>query len=390
MATKSKVSVLVPTFNRAALLPAALDSLLGQSRRPDEIIVVDDGCTDGTLQVLDRYAGRVQVIGQANTGKSGALNRGLAAASGSVVWFFDDDDVALPDTLERHLRALEEQPEAGFTLSPGWMCDPDPATGRLVPWPVQPIAVPFDTASFLAFVIVAFPYPFHLQGGLIRRECVEGAGGFDAEILRSQDYGFVFQLALRYRVLRLDAPSYLHRQGNHARGTRSLAHAAIERTTHWTHFGRLLWRKWQGQLELMDHLPRDPLGRRLQATPETLRDARVARCAALYAKGLWDDLLAELDLAFANWPPGTTCGRFAAELWMNTVVRLRINLWPDLDRTAHWEALSRQLRGPAAGYLGGLMAKALAHRRTQVLRPNDHATFAQLDRMIADLQPRRS
>lgn len=390
MATTQKVSVLVPTYNRAALLPAALDSLLGQTRRPDEIIVVDDGSTDWTPEVLDRYNGRIQVLQQSNTGKSGALNRGLRSASGSVVWFFDDDDVALPDTLDRHLRALQEQPEAGFTLSPGCMCDPDPTTGNLVPWPVQPVAVPFDSASLLAFVIVAFPYPFHLQGGLVRRECVDGAGGFDADILRSQDYGFVFQLARRYRAIRLDAPSYLHRQGNHARGTQALAHAAIERTTHWTQFGRLLWQKWQTQLEPMDHLPLDRQGKRQLASPETLRDARVARCAALYAKGLWDDLLEELEPAFADWPPGTKCGRFAAELWMNTVIRLRINLWPDLDRTARWDALSRQLRGPGAGYLGWLMAKALAHRRTQVLHPDDFATSAQLDRMIADLQPRQS
>lgn len=390
MATTSQVSVLVPTFNRANLLPAALDSLLGQSRRPDEIIVVDDGCTDGTQGVLDRYDGRIQVIRQANTGKAGALNRGLAAASGNLVWFFDDDDVALPGTLEHHLQALQQRPDAGFTLSPGRMCDPDPDSGELVPWPVQPVAVPFDSASFLAFVLVAFPYPFHLQGGLVRRECVDGAGGFDAEILRSQDYGFVFQLALRYRVLRIDTPSYLHRQGTHVRGTQSLAHAAIERTTHWTHFGRLLWRKWQGQLELMDHLPRDPQGQRQPPTPETVRDARVARCAALYAKGLWEELRDGLDLAFAGWPPGTTCGRFAAELWMNTVIRLRINLWADLDRTAAWEALSHQLRSPAAGYLGWLMAKALAHRRIQALEPDEQTNFAQLDRMIADLQPRRS
>jgi len=388
VATTPKVSVLVPTFNRADLLPQALDSLLGQSRPPDEVIVVDDGCTDGTAEALDRYQGRIQVLRQANTGKSGALNRGLRAATGNVVWFFDDDDVALPDTLERHLRALQDQPEAGFTLSPGLMCDPDPVRGELVPWPVQPSAVPFDRASFLAYVLVAFPYPFHLQGGLVRRACVDGAGGFDAEILRSQDYGFLFQLALRYPVLRIDRPAYLHRQGSHARGTQQLAHAAIERTTHWTRFGRLLWEKWQAQLDLMDHLPRDPRGRRLEASPERVRDARVARCAALYAKGLWAELQEELDRAFRGWPAGTACGRFAAELWMNTVIRLRINLWAELDRTSAWEALAGRLRGPAAGYLGWLMAKALAHRRTQVLRPEEQSILAQLDRMLADLQPR--
>lgn len=95
------VSVVVPSYNRADLIGETLTAILGQTRPPDEVIVVDDGSTDATATVLAGFAGRVRVLPQANSGDMVARNHGLRAASGRLVAFCDSDDVWEPDFLAR-------------------------------------------------------------------------------------------------------------------------------------------------------------------------------------------------------------------------------------------------------------------------------------------------
>lgn len=112
------VSVVVPTFNRAALLPRALDSIVAQTFSDWEIVLVDDGSTDGTGEVANRYAAelgeRFQYVRRANTGCCGARNDGIARAHGSFVAFLDSDDEFLPEKLERQLELFQSHPELGL------------------------------------------------------------------------------------------------------------------------------------------------------------------------------------------------------------------------------------------------------------------------------------
>ena len=94
MATRSKkplVSVIIPTFNRAWILKEAIDSVLAQDFKDFELIVVDDGSSDDTEQILDAYKRDLVVIRQPNRGVSGARNRGIAAAGGQLIAFLDSD-----------------------------------------------------------------------------------------------------------------------------------------------------------------------------------------------------------------------------------------------------------------------------------------------------------
>jgi glycosyltransferase involved in cell wall biosynthesis len=100
------VSVVIPAFDRVAVLPRALDSVLAQSRPAAEVIVVDDGSTDGTAALLDRDYPGVTVIRQPNRGVSAARNAGLAAATGEWLAFLDSDDEWRPRKLEHQLEAL--------------------------------------------------------------------------------------------------------------------------------------------------------------------------------------------------------------------------------------------------------------------------------------------
>lgn len=102
------ISVVIPAYNRANLLPMTLRSLLAQSVQAREIIVVDDGSTDNTVEVAESFGAPVRVIRQANAGPAAARNRGFRESTGEFIHFFDSDDVALPNKHEAQLRALEE------------------------------------------------------------------------------------------------------------------------------------------------------------------------------------------------------------------------------------------------------------------------------------------
>lgn len=115
------VSVVLPTLNRAALLPRALDSIIAQTHRDWEIVVVDDGSNDATPEVLQGYASRLGdrlvVVRQGNEGSSSARNAGIAACRGRFVAFLDSDDEYVPSKLERQLDLFRLRPELGFVFS---------------------------------------------------------------------------------------------------------------------------------------------------------------------------------------------------------------------------------------------------------------------------------
>lgn len=101
-----RISVVIPTYNRGPLVARAVRSALGQSRPPDELIVVDDGSSDDTGERLEPYRGRVRVIRQANAGGSAARNRGVEEAAHRWVAFLDSDDYWRPRHLERMTAAI--------------------------------------------------------------------------------------------------------------------------------------------------------------------------------------------------------------------------------------------------------------------------------------------
>ena len=97
------VSVVIPTHNRAQLVKEAIDSVLAQSQPVREIIVVDDGSTDATKNLLSNYGAKIQALYESGKGASAARNLGMRAATGTWIAFLDDDDVWLSNKIERQL-----------------------------------------------------------------------------------------------------------------------------------------------------------------------------------------------------------------------------------------------------------------------------------------------
>lgn len=129
LSERPRVSVIVTAYNLAGYLPAALDSALAQEDcgGPLQIIVVDDGSTDDTPRVLERYADRVEVIRKPNGGLVSAVDRGLQAVLGEYVALLDADDEWPRDRLRRHVEILDARPEVGLVHGDMEVID---ATGR--------------------------------------------------------------------------------------------------------------------------------------------------------------------------------------------------------------------------------------------------------------------
>ncbi len=113
-----RVSVIIPTYNRADLLPQTIESCLAQTYPDLEIIVVDDGSTDTTAEAVARYGAKVMYVRQDQQGVPKARQHGLQRALGEYITFLDSDDLMAPTKIERQVQALNEHPEVG--LCHGW------------------------------------------------------------------------------------------------------------------------------------------------------------------------------------------------------------------------------------------------------------------------------
>lgn len=158
------ISVIIPAFNREAYVAEAIESALGQTCPPEEIVVVDDGSTDRTAEIARSFEKRVRCISQENLGCGAARNAGLKEARGSFIAFLDSDDVWLERKLEIQLAYLRAHPEIDMVFC------------RMKPF-LSPEIDPAGVPKFDAREIVAC----NAQSLLTRRETFTKAGLFPPE-----------------------------------------------------------------------------------------------------------------------------------------------------------------------------------------------------------------
>lgn len=112
------ISVIITSYNYARFIGEAIESVLGQTYQDFEVIVVDDGSTDDTRSVLDRFGDHITCIYQTNQGKSAALNQGIASAQGRYLAFLDSDDCWLPHSLQAPLAGSGNDDQRGQATRP--------------------------------------------------------------------------------------------------------------------------------------------------------------------------------------------------------------------------------------------------------------------------------
>ncbi|MHB1360707.1 MAG: glycosyltransferase family 2 protein [Rhodocyclaceae bacterium] len=248
--TQPTVSIIVPTFNRAHYLPECLDSLVGQTVPPLEIIVVDDGSEDATREVVARYGAPVRYIYKDNEGKSTAVNLALSECRGDLIWLFDDDDVALPDAIEHRLGVLAKDPQAGFVYSAHYLGSGGPES-EIVRGKVYAPPQPEPEAFFVEIMKSCF---FHLNSALVRRECYTHIGGFDPSLLNGQDYDVQIRLARFARPVYSKYATFIFRQHQGMRGARSIRYQATGRNTMFRRFSGELGRKLRRDVLIGEYL----------------------------------------------------------------------------------------------------------------------------------------
>ena len=184
MSTGSLVTLVTPTYNQARFVAETLDSVLAQTHSALEFLVVDDGSTDGTGQVLDRYAGRLQLRRQENQGQSRTLNQAWAGARGRYLGYLSSDDVLLPTAVERMVEVLDSNPDVVCAFPNSDLID---LNSRLLR---RAVCRPFDLES------AVIQQECHIgPGAIFRREAFESVGGWRTDLRLAPDREFWIRLA---------------------------------------------------------------------------------------------------------------------------------------------------------------------------------------------------
>jgi glycosyltransferase involved in cell wall biosynthesis len=207
---QARISVIIPCYNAAEFISETIESVLCQTLPAAEILVIDDGSTDRSLDVLSRFGSRIRVISKVNGGPASARNLGISAASGDFIALLDSDDLWVEEKLARQMAVMEACPETALLFSEAWMFREE--GGERIP--LQRIGYTGDPS--LRQLLFGDFIPNSTV--LLRRECVESIGPLNEkrELIGVEDYEYWMRIARRYRIRGIAEPLawYRIREGN--------------------------------------------------------------------------------------------------------------------------------------------------------------------------------
>ena len=289
------ISVIMPTFNRHDLIPETIEALLAQKRPIDQIIVVDDGSSDATADVLASYGERITRLHQENSGKAVALNNGLALASGSVIWIMDDDDLPVPEACEILVTPLETDKDLDFVAGRHIDFEVNPRTGERE----------FRDPGYMRCSSPDRIFPDLLEGchifqpGLMVRKTVYGTVGlFDRTMIRSQDYQMILRIARSHRGVQLEETVFYHREHLGVRGNAEMQFAADQNADRWAQYNARIFAPLMAELEDCQLFGRAEW----EATPSAARPrmAHIARGTIFARQRMWADAMSAFESALAQ------------------------------------------------------------------------------------------
>jgi len=199
------VSVIIPTFDRAWVLKTAIDSVLAQTYTPIEIIVINDGSTDNTLDILAGYGNKIQVLSQENRGVSAARNLGIKHSKGLYIALLDSDDAWTPDKISCQVSFFEKHPETLICQTEEiWI-----RKGRRVNPKVKhkkPSGMIFEPSLYLCLVSPS--------AVMIHKKLFALKGGFDENFPVCEDYDLWLRIAADYPIFLIDKPCTIKHGGH--------------------------------------------------------------------------------------------------------------------------------------------------------------------------------
>jgi glycosyltransferase involved in cell wall biosynthesis len=209
MSETPKVSIIIATYNRANLLPATIESVLQQRFQDFDVIVVDDGSTDGTEQALQPYRDHLFYIRQDNCGPSAARNTGVKIARAPWIAIQDSDDLCAPNYLDSLYGFASAHQDCGMVFANGAYLGGKQHNRETI--------IPSAKSSRLAAQGVRLEDLFEksivrLQASLISKACYDAIGGHDESLRISMDLDLAFRILMRYPVAYLDDVVFYYRK----------------------------------------------------------------------------------------------------------------------------------------------------------------------------------
>ena len=268
------VSVVIPTYNHASFLGEAVASVQAQSYGSLEVVVVDDGSTDETPQVVAALQG-VKYVAQANQGLASARNTGIRCSQGSYLLFLDADDRLLPNAVRASLARLAKRPECAFVSGSYTLVD---TAGALLHRPQRSCPASDHFRELLRANYIGMHATV-----LYRRSALEEVGGFDAGLKACEDYDLYLRIARRWPVLcHAEEVAEYRQHGDNMSGNPALmlttALAALAKQHGHVRSDRTLLRAWREGRAFY----RAFYGKRL--ADESVKRARTGRLTGLAAE----------------------------------------------------------------------------------------------------------
>lgn len=192
-----KVSVVISTYNHASFIAESIDSVLAQTYRDFEVIVIDDGSTDNTEEVLKPYLDRIRLIKQENSGLPVARNAGIKEAKGEYIAFQDSDDIWLPDKLEKQMKYLEKNPHFDLVCGNGISFGNEGNTERLLVRNKRLRAIEKEGVTLKNTYRKSRLFP---STWVIKKKVLEELGGFDTIFRTGQDVEFTYRFLLKHKA----------------------------------------------------------------------------------------------------------------------------------------------------------------------------------------------
>ncbi len=206
------VSVIIPTYNRAHLIADAVQSVLDQTYPNIEVIVVDDGSTDETVKVLDRFGDAVTVLKQVNQGVAAARNTGIKAVQGDYISFLDSDDMFVPEKIARQMETPPGKDALHFCrLANVDLIEGSGIAKRMIGDNINWITTDAQGNALDQINDLAKGRYINVVGLLARREVVERIGDFDPRFSAGEDEDWIFRGAL-FCTIKLSPDAYVLRR----------------------------------------------------------------------------------------------------------------------------------------------------------------------------------
>lgn len=194
-----KVSIIIPVYNGERYVSEAIDSVLNQTYKDFEIIVIDDGSKDDTLNILMRYVEKIKWKTQENKGQASAINKGIKMAKGKYIAYLDADDVCLPERFENQVKYLDEHPDVGLVYADFYQTDENGKIRRTVK------SRPPDNFVLLQEDYIGRSTCMH------KRECLDEVGLFDESITGDDDWDMWIRISEKFRMGYIDKPLVKYR-----------------------------------------------------------------------------------------------------------------------------------------------------------------------------------